>query len=142
MREILERLTAEHRQLLTQAEAIGSALSAHHAFENTPAARRRVHHLLQPFIERLKGHAESELKELFPVLRDRLPHADEWQVRMLEIQDEALLALAHDLLDWSANHSTLPVTQVQEKAARLIRWMEEHVTIEEERLFPRLSSGA
>jgi hypothetical protein len=36
----------------------------------------------------------------------------------------------------------MPVARCRESGARLVRWMREHVLIEEERLFPRLDGRA
>jgi len=139
MKKLVKLLVEEHRRLLVltgELEAILPRKSAR------PPDRTRLKQLLEQFIELLTAHGRLEVTELFPALEKRLPQADHWQIKMLEIQDEAILSEARHLHEWLLEHpSTAPFEQRREDGARLIRWSKEHVGFEEERLFPRLLEG-
>lgn len=140
MKKLVELLVEEHRRLLlltVEMETILPPTSAR------PPDRARLKHLLDQFIELLTTHAQLEVTELFPALEKRLPKADHWQIKMLEIQDEAILSEARHLSEWLLEHpATAPFgKQRREDGTRLIRWSREHVGFEEDRLFPRLLEG-
>jgi hemerythrin-like domain-containing protein len=137
MEEFLILLKNEHRQLLALAGEMEDLLPS--ASMDTVAAptQMRVRQLLEQIIALLAVHGEKEGEALFPMLRARLPETDHWQIRMTEIQDEAIVVEARHLIDWCAG-SAPPAARFREHGVRLARWLREHVLIEEERLFPRL----
>jgi hemerythrin superfamily protein len=138
MSDLSHHLKKDHRWLLQLAAALEQAVSAEFTHPGTSAARWEIQELLAQLIELLNAHGQKEEVEFFPTLRARLPESDRWQLKMVEVQDEAILMLANDLYGWSTGASSFPPEWVQENSARLLRWLQEHVVVEEERLFPRL----
>ncbi len=136
MKKLVNLLVEEHRRLLAltgEMEAILRPKSAR------PPDRTRLKQVLEQFVELLTTHGQLEVTELFPALEKRLPKADHWQIKMLEIQDEAILSEARHLSEWLLEHpATASFGTRLEDSARLIRWSKEHVSFEEDRLFPRL----
>jgi len=134
--QLIKTLMDEHRRLLAlvgELEAILPDKSAR------PPDLTRFRPLLERLIELLTAHGQLEMTELFPILQKRLPENDQWQIKMLEIQDEAIFTEARHLLEWMLDHpSPASSARLREDGARLIRWAREHVGFEEERLFPRL----
>ena len=138
MKRLVNLLTEEHRRLLAMTGELEMILQPK---SPRPPDRARLRQLLEQFIELLTAHGRLEVTELFPALQKRLPKADHWQIKMLEIQDEAILSEACHLHEWLLEHpSDASFEQRREDCARLIRWSKEHVGFEEERLFPRLLS--
>jgi len=136
IKKLLNLLKEEHRRLLTQTEELSAILSASSI---RPVDHARCGQLLQQFLELKTAHGQKEVAELFPALEQALPQTDYWQIKMLEIQEEAILSEARHLYEWMANHpASASFERLREDGARLIRWMREHVDFEEERLFPRL----
>jgi len=138
MQKLLIGLQEEHRQLLALARELEPLLPPASAGTITVPARTKVRRLLEQLIALLTAHGERERDELFPSLRARLPESDHWQIRMTEIQDEAIVVEARHLIDWCEESATPSVARFREHGLRLARWLHEHVLIEEERLFPRL----
>ena len=139
IKTLLNLLKEEHQRLLALAGELSAILSA------TPARsddRARFQQLLEQFLELKTAHGQKEVAEFFPTLEQTLPQEDHWQIKMLEIQEEAILSEARHLHERMAGRvSADSLKQLQEDGARLIRWMREHVEFEEERLFPRLLKG-
>jgi hemerythrin-like domain-containing protein len=139
MKELVDLLVEEHRRLLALSGELEVILPSKSA---RPPDRPRLRRLLEQFIELLTAHGQLEVTELFPALEKRLPQADHWQIKMLEIQDEAILSEARHLHEWLLEHpAAASLGTRQEDSARLIRWTREHVGFEEERLFPPLLNG-
>jgi len=136
MRELLTQLRDEHGRALALAKELEERLPPPSL--KMSAAPATLKPPLERLIALLTEHGKKESERLFPVLLSRLPDSDHWQVRMLEIQDEAIVVEAGHLLDWCKAPSTPPLATVREHGVRLVRWLREHVAIEEERLFPRL----
>jgi hemerythrin-like domain-containing protein len=133
---LVNLLMEEHRRLLSLTGEVETILLATSA---RPPDRSALKRLLENIIELLTTHGQLEERELFPTLERILPPADHWQVKMLEIQDESILSEARHLYEWLLEHSaTAPIDKRREDGARLIRWTQEHVKFEEERLFPQL----
>jgi len=82
--------------------------------------------------------AKREAVRFFPALLAKLPKSDHWQIRMMEIQDEALGVETRHLPDGCTVTPAPSPARFRESGVRLIRWLREHVQIEEERLFPHL----
>jgi len=139
MKKLVDLLVEEHRRVLAltgELEAILPPKSAR------PPDRAQLRHVLEQFIELMTTHGQLEVTELFPALEQRLPQADHWQIKMLEIQDEAILSEARHLHEWLLEHpDTASFGTRREDGVHLIRWSKEHVGFEEERLFPRLLEG-
>ena len=136
--DLLDTLKADHQRLLAQTEEIERILPGLTDPLNS-TVRDRLLDPLQQLITLLKSHDEMERRELFPVLRAHLPEANEWQVGMMEIEDEMILREAQHLHELASDvSSSVPVARLKESGARVVRWMRVHVRIEEERLFPRL----
>ena len=136
----IQTLKDDHRQLLALAGEAQALLAGESPRAMPPPDHERLQMCLRQLIDLLQSHGRLEDAELFPALRRRLPEADHWQIKMVEIQDEAVLMLANDLQGWATGVSSFSPEWVQENAARLLRWLHEHVAIEEERLFPRLEA--
>jgi hemerythrin superfamily protein len=136
MKEFLDHLKDDHRRLLALSEELEQALAG------TLTDAARLQQLCGQIIMLLTSHGRREVETLFPALKASLPTTDRWQIAMLEIQDEAILVEAQHLLDGCADPAAMPVARFRESGARLVRWMREHVLIEEERLFPRLDGRA
>ncbi len=136
MKTLVELLVEEHRQLLALIETLEAILSPGSVHS---AGHTKLRQLLEQVIELMATHGEKETAELFPALQRSLPTADHWQIKMLEIQDEAILSEARHLHEWLVEHpSPASFGRLQKDGARLIRWAQEHIVFEEERLFPRL----
>ncbi|MEW6324553.1 MAG: hemerythrin domain-containing protein [Nitrospirota bacterium] len=138
----IQSLKEDHRQLLALAGEAEALLVLESPSMMPPPERERLRACLQRLIELLAAHGRIEEQQLFPALRLRLAEADHWQVKMIEVQDEAILTLARDLAAWSAGAASCPPEWVRESGSRLLRWLHEHVVIEEERLFPKLGDQA
>jgi hemerythrin superfamily protein len=136
MHTILDQLRDDHRRLL----ALGEELER--AYDGNRPDVTRFQRLCEQIIALLTAHGRLEVETLFPALKASLPKSDRWQIVMLEIQDEAILVETRHLLEWCANPAVVPAGRFQEGGARLVRWVREHVAIEEERLFPRLDKRA
>lgn len=136
MLTLLDQLKREHQQALALAGELEGLLPPPRAENHL--AYVQIRQPLERLIALLSEHGKRETEFLFPVLLSRLPQTDHWQIRMLEIQDEAIGVEAHHLLDWCRAPSPPPSAQVREHGLRLVRWLREHVAVEEERLFPRL----
>ena len=136
--DLLNTLKEDHQRLLIQVEELDKILKRRIG-SFSPATQEELQELLQRFIQLLLSHIEGEKTKFFPNLLSRLPEADRWQVRMVEVQYEMLLSEARHLSEFvSGVPSSILVKQLKESVTRLARWMREHVTIEEERLFPKL----
>jgi hemerythrin-like domain-containing protein len=136
MVDLLDLLRREHQQALALAGELEGFLPPQKVKNRLASAQ--IRQPLERLIALLSSHGKRETESLFPVLLSRLPRTDHWQIRMLEIQDEALGVEARHLLDWCRAPLPPPSEQVREHGLRLVRWLREHVAVEEERLFPRL----
>ena len=137
MNKLVNLLVEEHRRLLALTKEMEEVLPPKSSARSPD--RTRLKQLLEQFIELLTTHGQLEVTELFPALEKRLPKADHWQIKMLEIQDEAILSEARHLYEWLVEHPpAASFGKRREDGARLIRWSKEHVGFEEDRLFPRL----
>jgi len=136
--ELVALLKGEHQTLLALARDLETVLPAPRAKSVAVSTQPKLRQFLDRIIALLTAHGRMETEALFPALLARLPHSDHWQVRMLEIQDEAILVEAGHLRDWCAEAQAPPAARFREHGVRLERWLREHVAIEEERLFPRL----
>jgi len=134
MQELLARLKDEHGELLVLAQQLEGVLPS--PSSKTVGKAAELLWLLERISALLIEQGKKEMDRLFPALFARLPEADHWQLRMMEIQDEAIAVEARHLIDWCAG--TTPDDRFREHGLRLARWMCERVSIEEERLFPRL----
>jgi hemerythrin-like domain-containing protein len=136
IKKLLDLLVDEHGQLLALTGKLSAILSSDTV---RPDDRARLRRLLEQFLELKIAHGQKEVAELFPALEQVLPQADQWQIKMLEIQEESILSEARHLYQWMVdNPASGSFEQLREDGARLIRWMREHVKFEEERLFSRL----
>jgi hemerythrin-like domain-containing protein len=136
MKKLVNRLVEEHRLLLTLIDALEVILSPNygHSFDST-----KLGQMLKQIIELMAAHSETEKMKLSPALQRCLPEVDYWQIKMLEIQDEAIYYEAIHLHEWLMEHpSPTSFERLQKDGARLIRWVREHIGFEEGRLFPRL----
>jgi len=139
MKKLVDLLVEEHRRLLALTGELETILPLKSA---RPPDRTQLRRVLEQFIELMTTHGQLEVTELFPALGKRVPQADHWQIKMLEIQDEAILSEARHLYEWIVEHpATDSLGKRREDSTRLIRWAREHVGFEEERLFPRLLSN-
>jgi hemerythrin-like domain-containing protein len=136
MLDLLDLLKREHQQALALAGELEGFLPPPKAKNHIASAL--IGQPLEKLIALLSEHGKRETESLFPVLLSRIPQTDHWQIRMLEIQDEAIGVEARHLLDWCRAPSPPPSARVREHGLRLVRWLREHVAVEEERLFPRL----
>ncbi|HTP42691.1 MAG TPA: hemerythrin domain-containing protein [Nitrospiria bacterium] len=139
MRDLLIQLKREHEQVLDLARELEGFLPPPKSNNALQTAQLRMS--LERLTVLLAEHGKKETDLLFPELLSRLPKSDHWQVRMLEIQDEAIGVEARHLLDWCTTPTAPPLARVREHGVRLVRWLREHVAIEEERLFPRLKES-
>lgn len=136
--KLIKTLIADHQRLLVLARELERILSELTDSLN-PAALDGIQRQLQQLIELLSSHDERERTELFPLLRDRLPKADYWQIGMTESQDEMLLNEIRHLHELVSNPPlSVSADQLRKNVTPFIRWLREHVRIEEEDLFPKL----
>jgi hemerythrin-like domain-containing protein len=136
--DLIEKLKKEHRQLMALVVEMEVAVMG---IEDPvpPHVREKLRETVQRFFEQLTSHDELERRELFPVLRKHIQEADQWQAGMIEIQDEMILTEARHFLELvSKESSSVSADRVLEGSSHLIRWVREHVMIEEQVLFPRL----
>jgi hypothetical protein len=136
MKRLVHRLTEEHHRLLALIDGLKAALSPKpcHPFDPT-----QLGHVLKQVIELMAAHGDMERVKLIPALQRCLPEVDHWQIKMLEIQDEAIYYEALHLHEWLMEHpSPTSFGRLQKDGARLSRWVREHIEFEEARLFPHL----
>lgn len=135
---LIKTLIADHQRLLVVAKGLEGTLPELTDSLN-PTALDKLRRQLQQLIELLSSHGERERNGLFPVLRNRLPRADYWQIGMTESQDEMLLNEIRHLHELVSNPPlSVSVDQLRKNVTHFIRWLREHVRIEEEDLFPKL----
>jgi len=136
MRKLVNLLKEEHRRLLALVDPLEAVLSPTSGHPFDPTKFRQV---LEQVIELMATHSETERVKLLPALQRCLPEVDYWQIKMLEIQDEAIYNGALHLHEWLMEHpSPTSLGRLQKDGARLSRWTREHIEFEEARLFPRL----
>jgi hemerythrin-like domain-containing protein len=136
MKKLVNLLVEEHRRLLVLIDALDVILSPK---SGRPFDPTKVGQLLEQVIELMAAHSETERVELLPALQRCLPEVDYWQIKMLEIQDEAIYNGALHLHEWLMEHPAPASSgRLQKDGVRLIRWVREHIGFEEGRLFPRL----
>jgi iron-sulfur cluster repair protein YtfE (RIC family) len=138
---LIDHLQQEHRTLLEIGDELG-ALAADSDIGSSgqrDLRKPRLREILARMLELFNVHERKEVQELFPALLRVLPEEDHWQIKMIEIQSEAIAVEATHLLARASDAApALRDTQLQETVARLLRWLREHAMMEEERLFPKL----
>jgi hemerythrin-like domain-containing protein len=135
MANLIERLIDDHRRLNAM---IGEMEKMITGLKNpvSPIFQEKFRGLINPLTELLKVHDELETRELFPLLQKRVPEADQWQVRMVEVQDEMILAEARHFQELFAGApSSVSAERIKESGAHLVRWIGEHIIMEEQNLF-------
>lgn len=142
MQTLLNRLEQEHHQLQEMAEEIGRIFAGDvAAMAQVAPDRQRLVAALRDMMELLQSHEQQEKLALFPILQRMLPKDDHWQIKMMEIQSEAIISEATHLHDWAMGSApALSTARLRETMARLLRWLREHVVMEEERFFSKLRS--
>jgi len=87
MKNLVNRQVKEHCLLLALIDTLEVILSpkSGHSFDPT-----KFRQTLEQVIELMAVHNETERVELSPALQRCLPEVDYWQIKMLEIQDEAI----------------------------------------------------
>jgi hemerythrin-like domain-containing protein len=139
--DILNSIKEGHRKLLAQAGELEGILTGLGGSFG-PTAQEEFRQLLRRFIELLASHSKLETTEFFPMLQGHLSEANRWQVRMVEIQDEVILRQACQLYELSSGvSSSVPVERLKEDGTYLVRWVREHVMVEEEHLFPAIQGS-
>jgi hypothetical protein len=98
MQDLLIQLKREHAQALNLARELEGVLPP--PTSNTTLQPAQLRTSLERLIALLAVHGKRETEHLFPELLSRLPKSDHWQIRILEIQDEAIGVEARHLLDW------------------------------------------
>ena len=142
MRDFINQLKEDHQKLLSLVEGLGKIVSAEMKGPLSSRDQEKLGRLIQEFIQQLHAHVQKELAELFPALEASLPKEEHWILKMMEIQEEAIMTEALHLHEWSSDKSsTMPAHRLRESVARLSRWIREHVVMEEERLFPKLDDA-
>jgi hypothetical protein len=136
--DLLGKLQDDHRQLLALVDRLEHLL-ARLTNPPTPADLTALQEALEQFIAKLSSHGAWESREFFPALRGRLNEGEQWLIGMTEIQDEAMLSEAEGLHRLVSDATSIqPIGKLKEDGGRLVRWVREHVMIEEERLFTKL----
>lgn len=135
MSNLIEKLVDEHRRLNAMTGEIAKMITG----LKDPVSQvfqEKFRGFIDPLIELLEVHGELETRELFPILQKRVPEADQWQVRMLEVQDEMILAEARHFQELFAGApSSVSAERIHESGAHLVRWIREHIMMEEQNLF-------
>jgi hemerythrin-like domain-containing protein len=136
MTNLIEQLLKEHRQLIALTGEMETMIRDLND-PVSPVVEGKFRGLIDPLIELLIAHDELERRELFPILQERIPEANQWQVRMVEVQDEMILAEARHFQEhFSGSPSPASAERIKKKGAQLFRWIREHVAVEEQNLFP------
>ncbi|MBI3812443.1 MAG: hemerythrin domain-containing protein [Nitrospirae bacterium] len=140
MANLIERLVDEHRRLNAMTGEMAKMITG---LKNpvSRAFQEKFRGFIDPLIELLAVHGELEARELFPILRKRNPEAHQWQVRMVEAQDEIILAEARNFQELFAGApSPVPAARIKESGAHLVRRIDEHIMIEEQNLFTMIEN--
>jgi hemerythrin-like domain-containing protein len=135
MANLIERLVDDHRRLDAM---IGEMEKTIKGLKNpvSPVIQEKFRGLIDPLTELLMAHDELETRELFPILQKRVPKADQWQIRMVEVQDEMILAEARHFQElFTGAPSSASAERIRVSGAHLVRWIREHIMIEEQNLF-------
>ncbi|MBI3811805.1 MAG: hemerythrin domain-containing protein [Nitrospirae bacterium] len=141
MANLIENLVAEHRRLSALTGEMGRMIKGLRD-PVPPVFQEKFRRAIDPLIELLVVHGELEARELFPILRKRNPEANQWQVRMVEAQDEMILAEARHFQELFAGApSPVPAARIKESGAHLDRRIDEHIMIEEQNLFTMLEGS-
>lgn len=139
--KLIERLVEEHRRLIALIGEMEKMITG----LKEPVGlviQEKFRGLIDPMVELLKAHGELEGRELFPNLQKRIPETNQWQIRMVEVQDEMILAEARHLQElFSGTPSSVSAERIRESGAHLIRWIREHIMMEEQNLFPMLEGS-
>ena len=134
---LIDQLKEDHQQFLSQVSELEAILDGLKD-SLSPIAQANLQKILQHLIEGLQSHGEVEKNELFTHVRDHMPEDEKWRVAMIETHDEMILDVAQNLhLLISDACASIPVERLKESGIHLIRWIKEHVVIEEEHFFPR-----
>jgi hemerythrin-like domain-containing protein len=138
MANLIEKLVDEHRRLnalIGEMERMITGLKD----PVSQVLQEKFRGLIDPLIELLEVHGELETRELFPILQKRIPEANQWQIRMVEVQDEMILAEARHFQELFAGApSSVSAERIHESGAHLVRWIHEHIIMEEQNLFTML----
>ena len=140
MTNLIEQLVEEHRRLIALTDEMENMIKGLKD-PVSPVVQGKFRGLIDPLIELLKVHDELERRELFPILQKRIPEANQWQVRMVEVQDEMILAEARHFQELFAGApSSVSVERIRESGAHLVRWIGEHIVMEEQNLFTMIEN--
>ncbi len=138
MANLIERLVEEHRRLNAMTGELEKMITGLKD-PVSQAFQEKFRGLIDPLIELIGVHDELETRELFPALRKLVPEAHQWQIRMLEVQDEMILAEARHFQELFAGApSSVSAQRIKESGAHLVRWIGEHIMMEEQNLFTML----
>jgi hemerythrin-like domain-containing protein len=135
MANLIEKLIDEHRRLnalIGEMEGMITGLKD----PVSQAVQEKFRGLIDPLIELLEIHGELETRELFPILQKRIQEANQWQIRMVEVQDEMILAEARHFQELFAGAPlSVSAERIHESGAHIVRWIREHIVMEEQNLF-------
>jgi hemerythrin superfamily protein len=135
-KSLIEILKEEHQSLLTEMRYLQRAVAGK---ASGSEARGKVTGSIERLYRLLKSHGDLEKEQLFPALRNAYAEDSNWQLGMTEMQDGLILQEVKRLLDRNSVQSpAVPSDEIKETVSNLSRWIEEHVTMEEEQLFPKL----
>jgi hemerythrin-like domain-containing protein len=142
MTNLIEQLLKEHRRLIAMTGEMETMIKG----LKDPVGRvvqGRFRGLIDRLIELLKVHDELEKRELFPILQNRIPEGNLWQVGMMGVQDEMILAEARHFQElFPGSPSPASAERIRESGAHLVRWIREHIAVEEQNLFPWLEEAS
>lgn len=138
MTELIERLVEEHSRLNAMTVEMETLMKD---LKDPVSAdvEEKFRGIINPLVELLRAHDELERRELFPHLQTQIPEANQWQIRMVEVQDELILAEARHFQDqFSVSPTPASAGRIRQMGAHLVRWIREHIEVEENNLFPML----
>ena len=135
--ELVRRLEEDHRILLEKLRDLESWVAAGKGSPNQ-AFWDRVTQSMAAIIDILKIHSELEEQKLFPILRLAAGEDSDWQLGMTEMQDNLIFKEVERLRDLVTSRPMgISLPELKESTAHLTRWINEHITIEEQFLFPK-----
>jgi iron-sulfur cluster repair protein YtfE (RIC family) len=137
IRELVERLEADHRILLSKLKSLEEWVAGGKASPNPEFWNRTLQSLVE-IRDILKVHGEMEERKLFPVLRMATGEDSDWQLGMTEMQDGLILSELERLRELvSRQPRGISQPELKESTTHLTRWIHEHMEIEEKFLFPK-----
>jgi len=138
---LIKTLIEEHRRLNAMMEEMEPMLTGLKE-PVSPVFQEKFRGLINSLTELLVVHGDLEARELVPVLKKRIPESEQWQIRMVEVQDEMILSEARHLQEIFVGTSTsVSAGRIKEGGAHLVRWIREHIMIEENNLFTKIDGG-